>query len=190
MKDIKTSKPTKQRKQVFQAPIFIRHRYFAAPLSPELKKTHSLGAVPVRTGDTVRVMRGDRKGFEGKVTGVDKKNYRIFVEGLSREKVDGTTIFLPVHPSKVMVTGLNLDDKWRKESIKKKSETKKQLIKEQSALKPSKRTVEKPAEPEARVEEKEATIEEKPKEKGVRRKRAKPKKSAASKKTKEAEGES
>lgn len=63
-------------------------------------------------------MRGDRKGLEGKVTRVDRKNYRIFVEGVTREKVDGTTAFVPIHPSKVMITSLNLDDKWRRESLK------------------------------------------------------------------------
>jgi large subunit ribosomal protein L24 len=63
-------------------------------------------------------MRGDRKGLEGKVTTVVRKKYRIFVEGVTREKVDGTTTFVPIHPSKVMITSLNLDDKWRRESLK------------------------------------------------------------------------
>jgi large subunit ribosomal protein L24 len=63
-------------------------------------------------------MRGDRKGLEGKVTRVDRKNYRINVEGITREKVDGTAIQIPLHPSKVMITNLNLDDKWRRESLK------------------------------------------------------------------------
>ena len=75
---------------------------------------------PVRSGDTVRVMRGDHKGSEGKVTRIDKKKYRIYVEGLTRQKVDGTQIFVPIHPSKVMVTQLNLDDKWRKKILERK----------------------------------------------------------------------
>jgi large subunit ribosomal protein L24 len=63
-------------------------------------------------------MRGDRKGLEGKVTRVDRKKYRINVEGITREKVDGTAIQIPIHPSKVMITNLNLDDKKRRESLK------------------------------------------------------------------------
>ena len=39
------------------------------------------------------------------------------MEGLTREKVDGTNIFLPIHPSKVEIRNLNLDDKYRKETI-------------------------------------------------------------------------
>jgi large subunit ribosomal protein L24 len=78
--------------------------------------------LPVRSGDTVRIMRGDHKGFEGKITRIDRGIFRIYVEGLTREKVDGTTIFVPVHPSKVMVTNLNLDDKWRKKILERKKE--------------------------------------------------------------------
>jgi large subunit ribosomal protein L24 len=63
-------------------------------------------------------MRGDKKGVEGKVTRVDRNNYRLFVEGITREKVDGTAIQVPIHPSKVMITNLNLDDKRRRESLK------------------------------------------------------------------------
>lgn len=113
-------KPSKQRKRVYQAPNHIRHKLMAAPLSPGLKASHDVKSLPVRKGDTVRIMRGDHKGFEGKITRVDRKNYRIYVEGLTREKVDGTTIFVPIHPSKVMITKLNLDDKWRKKVLERK----------------------------------------------------------------------
>jgi len=65
-------------------------------------------------------MRGDHKGFEGKINRVDLGKYRIYLEGLSREKVDGTTIPVHVHPSKVMITHLNLDDKWRKKILDRK----------------------------------------------------------------------
>jgi len=115
---VKTTQPRKQRKMLYQASAHIRYKHFSAPLSPSLKTSHNVSSIPVRSGDTVRIMRGDRKGLEGKVTGVDRKNYRIFVEGVTREKVDGTTTFVPIHPSKVMITSLNLDDKWRRESLK------------------------------------------------------------------------
>ncbi len=98
----------------------MRYRRFSASLSPDLKSSHNTNSIPVRTGDTIRVMRGDYKGFEGKVTSVDRRQYRIFVEGVTREKVDGSTAFIPIHPSKVMITRLNLDDKWRREILKRK----------------------------------------------------------------------
>ena len=114
------TKPRTQRRKLFQAPAHVRYKHFAAPLSPDLKTKHGTNAVPVRSGDTVRVMRGDRKGFEGKITRVDRQKYRIFVEGVTREKVDGSSIQIPIHPSKVMITNLSLDDKWRSEALKRK----------------------------------------------------------------------
>lgn len=114
------TKPTTQRKKLFQAPAHLRHKQFSAHLSPDLKKKHGTNTVPLRMGDTVRMMRGDRKGFEGKITRVDYKKYRLFIDGITREKVDGTTIQIPTHPSKVMIVNLNLDDKWRRRVLKRK----------------------------------------------------------------------
>lgn len=113
----KITKPSKQRKMLCEAPDHIRHRLFAAHLSPELRASHLVKTFPIRSGDTIRIMRGDHRGFEGKVTRIGKRKYRIYVEGLTREKVDGSTIFVPIHPSKVMITNLNLDDKWRKKIL-------------------------------------------------------------------------
>jgi large subunit ribosomal protein L24 len=117
---VKTTKPGKQRKRLHQAPLHKRYKRFSAPLSPKLKESHNTNSVPVRTGDTVQIVTGDRKGFEGKVTGVDRRKYRVFVEGVTKEKVDGTPVPIPIHPSKVMITQLNLDDKWRREILKRK----------------------------------------------------------------------
>jgi len=72
----------------------------------------------VRKGDTVKILRGDFAGIEGKITNIDTKRQRLFVEGVSREKVAGTSTNVSVHSSKVMITKLNLDDKWRAESIR------------------------------------------------------------------------
>jgi len=119
----KTKKPSKQRKMLYQAPHHKRAKYMAAPLSEELKARYKTNAVTVRKGDTVRIMRGDRKGFEGKVMRVDRKNYRVFVEGITRDKADGTTIMVPIHPSKVMITSLNLDDRWRRKILERKGVT-------------------------------------------------------------------
>jgi large subunit ribosomal protein L24 len=172
------TKPSKQRKMLYQAPDHIRYRFFAAPVSPELRKSHGAKALPVRKGDTVRVMRGDHKGLEGKVTRVDRKKYRIFIEGLTREKVDGTTTFVPIHPSKVMITRLNLDDKWRNKILKRKKEAEKKA--EEAAKIP-----EEVAEVKEKVTEEKVVVEEKPKR---RRKRKMAKKEGKEKVEAEKEG--
>ena len=166
------TKPTKQRKKLYQAPDHIRYKLFAAPLSPELRASHRVKTLSVRSGDSVRIMRGDQKGFEGKITSINRKKYRIFVEGLTREKVDGTTIFVPVHPSKVMITRLNLDDKWRKKILERKKAARKKV--EEVAEKPPKEV----------VELKEA-VEEKPPEKKPKRRRKKVAKKPTAEKAKE-----
>ncbi len=118
---MKTTKPGSQRKRLFLAADHVRRKSFSAQLSPDLKRKHHANAFPVKTGDTVRVMRGDRRGFEGRITGVDRKKFRILIEGVTREKVDGTTIQIPIHPSKAMIVNLNLDDKWRREALKRRT---------------------------------------------------------------------
>jgi len=167
------TKPSKQRKAVYQAPNHRRHKLFAASLSSELRASHGTRTFPVRSGDTVRIMRGDHEGFEGKITRVDLAKYRVYVEGLTREKVDGTTIFVPVHPSKVMITNLNLDDKWRKEVLARKKSARKEI--EVVEEKPAKRVPEKAAElKEEAVEEKVPVAEKAPEKKlkATRRKTA------------------
>jgi len=140
-------KPGKQRKLLYNAPAHLRHKLMAAPLSPELIASKGVKTLPVRKGDTVRIMRGDHKGFEGKISRMDLKNYRIYVEGLTREKVDGTTIFVPVHPSKAMIRNLNLDDKWRKAIL----ETKKAAPKKEEKAEKAEKVVRKPPAKAAKV---------------------------------------
>jgi len=135
---MKIISPGRQRKSLYQAPLHERYRRFSAPLTPELKTSHNTNSLPVRRGDTVRILRGDRKGLEGKVIEVDRKNYRIFVEGVTREKVDGTTIPVPIHPSKVMIVNLNLDDKWRREILKRKGISEKRKVTEEKIVKETK----------------------------------------------------
>ena len=119
-KKIPVTKPGKQRKMLYNAPLHLRQKIMAAHLSPELIASKGIKSLPIRKGDTIQVIRGDNKGFEGKISRVDLKRYRIFIEGLTREKVDGTNIFVSVHPSKVIIKKLNLDDKWRKAIVERK----------------------------------------------------------------------
>ncbi len=187
------TKPSKQRKMLFQASGHVRHKHFAAPLSPELRASHRTRTLPVRSGDTVRITRGDRKGFEGKVSRVDRKKYRVYVEGLTREKVDGTTIFLPIHPSKIVITNLNLEDKWRKQILERKRRA--HMIIEKAVEKPSSeklaeiREAEEAPKKETKRKKKKVTRKLAEKEKEKKRKRPKKVKKARKKKTEVTEKE-
>jgi len=117
---MKTKQPRRQRRFLYQAPNHIRHKLMSAHLSEELKKQYPFRSLPVRTGDVVTVMRGDHKGHTGKVIRLDHEKYRIYIEGLVRKKADGSEVPIPVHPSKVQIIKLNLDDEWRKKIVERK----------------------------------------------------------------------
>jgi large subunit ribosomal protein L24 len=96
----------------------------SAHLADELKTRYSTRAVPIRKGDSVRVLRGEFAGLEGKVDTIDRANSRVFVEGMTREKTPGgTSSRLSVHSSKVILTTLNLSDKWRSSLLEDKAKT-------------------------------------------------------------------
>lgn len=113
-----TKKPAKQRWMMYNAPAHRARRLLSAPLSDELRASQGRRSYPIRKGDTVKILRGDFAGVEGKITDIDTRRQRIFIEGVQREKTAGTSANVSVNSSKVMITKLNLDDKWRTESIK------------------------------------------------------------------------
>lgn len=113
-----TKKPSKQRRMIYEAPAHRLRKFMTAALSTELRTSQGRRSYPVRRGDTVKILRGDFAGVEGKVTDIDTRRQRLFVEGVQRETTSGTTANVSVNSSKVMITKLNLDDKWRTESIK------------------------------------------------------------------------
>jgi len=127
--EIKTKLPRKQRKILYNLPLHLRWHLLNAPLSPELRKELNVKRLPVRTGDVVRIMRGDWKGHEGKVVDVDLKRVRIFVEGVTLKKADGSEVFYPIHPSKVMIIKLGEIDDVRRKIIERRSKAREELIK-------------------------------------------------------------
>ncbi|RWR73746.1 60S ribosomal protein L26-2-like protein [Cinnamomum micranthum f. kanehirae] len=104
-----SSSRRKCRKAHFTAPSSVRRVLMSAPLSSDLRNKYSVRSVPVRKDDEVQVVRGTYKGREGKVVQVYRRKWVIHVERITREKVNGSTVNVGVHPSKVVVTKLKLD---------------------------------------------------------------------------------
>ena len=65
--------------------------------------------MPVVKGDKVKVLRGSNKGKEGKVTEVYRKKWVLHIEGLTREKVNGSSAKIGIDASKVEITELKLN---------------------------------------------------------------------------------
>jgi len=57
----------------------------------------------------VRIVRGKYAGREGKVTQVYRKKWVIHVDRVQRDKSNGATAPIGIHPSNVVITTLKLD---------------------------------------------------------------------------------
>ena len=122
----KSSKqPRKQRKYVYNAPLHVRRKFVSAHLSEELRKKYGRRSFPVRKGDEVEVMRGEFKGKRGKVSKVDLKKLKVYIEGITRKKVDGTEVQVPFNASNLKIIDLNLEDKERVKALTKGKEKEK-----------------------------------------------------------------
>ncbi|MCK4491955.1 MAG: 50S ribosomal protein L24 [Candidatus Altiarchaeales archaeon] len=122
MKSISSKKPRKQRKLRFNAPLHRRHKMVASHLSHELGEKYHRRSLPVRKGDTIRVMRGGFKDHVGEIMRVDLKTLKVYVEGITIKKADGTDIEKPVDPSNIMITELYMEDKERRNMLERKIE--------------------------------------------------------------------
>jgi large subunit ribosomal protein L24 len=105
-----SKQPRKQRKARYTAPAHARGKYLSASLSPDLKEKLGRRSLPVKSGDKVRVLRGDFKGHEGEVLTVDYGSYKVTIEEVTLSKPDGTATFLPVDPSNLMIIDADLKD--------------------------------------------------------------------------------
>ena len=102
--------PRKQRKARYTAPAHARGKYLSVSLSKDLREKVGTKSLPIRSGDKVRVVRGDFKGHEGEVLSVDYTSYKVTIEEVTLSKPDGTAVFLPVDPSNLMIIDANTKD--------------------------------------------------------------------------------
>ena len=78
--------------------------------------------MPIRKDDGVLVTRGTFKNREGKVTTCYREKFVIHIGrvSVSREKANGATVNVRIHPSKCIITKLKLD-KDRKNILERKN---------------------------------------------------------------------
>merc|ERR1712098_528041 len=122
-----TSSRRKCRKAHFTAPSSVRRKIMSAHLNKELSGKHHVKSMPIRKDDEVIVVRGSHRGREGKVIQVYRKKYVIHIERVTREKSNGSTVNVGIHPSNVSITKLKLDKDCR--AILDRKDTTKELAK-------------------------------------------------------------
>lgn len=112
----KTRQPRKQRKRMNNV---LSRKGIRVHLSKDLRKKYSLRTFGLRKGDEVKIVRGKFKGKISKVEKTVPKKARVYIEGIQIQKADGTKAKVSIHPSNLIITGLDLSDKLRKEKIEK-----------------------------------------------------------------------
>ena len=94
-----------------------RDKMVGAVLEESLRKQYGRKNIRVVKGDSVRIMRGEYKGVEGKVEKVNTEHATFHIEGIQREKIRGGQVKVPIPSSNVMVISLNLDDNYRSRKL-------------------------------------------------------------------------
>lgn len=111
-------KPTTIRKRMlYTASQHLLSKQLSSHLAKDLKEKYHCKSTRVTEGDSVKVLRGEFKGIEGKVTRVSTERRGIAIEGIKREKLKGGNVDIFIHPSNVIITSLNLEDKWRQNRL-------------------------------------------------------------------------
>lgn len=116
---IQSSKPRKQRKALYNAPMHKKQKLLGAHLSKELRAQLGKRSLPIRKGDEVKIMRGSSAGKTGKVAEIDLKKTKVFIEGMSRKTAKGNEAKKPFHPSNLMITKADFGDKMRQRILEK-----------------------------------------------------------------------
>jgi large subunit ribosomal protein L24 len=139
-------KGTKMRnRQIYYATHQTASTQLSASLSKELRKKYHKKSIRIIEGDTVKVIRGEFDGVDGKVTKVSLADNGINIEGVKKDKIKGDKFDVFINTTNIVITGINSDDKWRMNKLEGKKprsariESKPDKIKEESKNESSKK---------------------------------------------------
>ena len=118
-KKVSSKSPGKQRKKLFDSPIHTNKNRLKCRLDEFLQEEYGLRSLVVKTGDLVKIMRGQFRDTEGKVLRVDYKDVQVFLDSATVTKADGKEVNIPIHPSNIKLVKLEMNDE-RKQLIESK----------------------------------------------------------------------
>jgi ribosomal protein uL24 len=110
--------PRRQRKALYTATTFQRRLRMTVPLSRDLRRRFSARSLPVRKGDTVRVLSGSFVGREERVAKIDRRSYSVILDNVTLKTGEDKLKPLPIRTSHLVLTRLNLSDAWRRRVLK------------------------------------------------------------------------
>ncbi len=151
---------------IYQATFQTRSKQLGSALSKDLHKKYGKRSVRVNEGDSVKIVRGEYKGVDGKISKISPQKNSVTIEGIKKEKTKGDKFDVYIHTSNLVVTSLNTENKWRIAKLEgkdPKKQPKKTPVKEESVKEVPKVTKEVPKE--TKEVPKETKEVEKPKKK-------------------------
>ncbi|MBI2147015.1 50S ribosomal protein L24 [Candidatus Woesearchaeota archaeon] len=114
---IASTQPRKQRKYRYNAPLHTLRKHLGCHLSKELRAKYKTRSVLLRSGDKVKVVRGQYKGHTGTVDRVNLSTSKVYVTGIEVIRKDGSRVVPPLHASNLLITELKLGDKKREKRL-------------------------------------------------------------------------
>merc|ERR1712179_706180 len=94
----------------FQTRRQAKMKLMTSPLSKDLRQKYGVRNIPIRKDDEVQVVRGHYKGQQvGKVVQCYRKKFCVYIERIQREKANGASVYVGIHPSKVCIVKLKMD---------------------------------------------------------------------------------
>lgn len=112
-----STQPRKERKTLYNLPAHKRRAQVAAHLDGPLLEKYKTRSTTLRTGDTVRILRGEYKGTTGKILEVDTRARKVTVDGVTVTKAKSNQVARPIDPSNVVITKLDLTDPFRRAKL-------------------------------------------------------------------------
>lgn len=98
----------------YKVPNHILSSKIKSKVSPDIHEKYGVNSVRLRKDDSVKIIRGEYKGVEGKITKIFVSQNRISVEGVTREKIAGGNVPIKIHTSNVVVTNMNMNSDRKK----------------------------------------------------------------------------
>jgi len=130
-------KATKMRnKQIYYANMQTASTQLSSMLSKNLRKKYGKKSVRVTEGDSVKVIRGEFDGVDGKVSKVSASDNGLTIDGVQKEKLKGEKYDVFIHTSNIVITSLNTDDKWRMNKLEGKDVRAARPVTKKSDVKP------------------------------------------------------
>lgn len=114
---VRSTQPRKQRKYRYNAPLHKKQKMMSIHLDKALRKEYKKRSIPARRGDEIIVMRGKLRKKKGKISRVDMKSLKIYVENIKKKKSSAQEVEMPIDPSNLMITKLNMEDRKRKKAL-------------------------------------------------------------------------